>query len=115
MKMDLAKILFLVGIIGAIIVGLLEGVGAFSTTDMIIPTILALVGLGIGFMNITKKESTDFMIAVLMLLAAGTGASILSAFGLVTGVIGGIMKYLGIVLIPAGVVVGLKVIWEKSK
>lgn len=102
----------------AMLVGFLEGAGAFTLSgglEVLIPTLLVIMGLGIGFLNIQHGETVKFMLAAILISVVGFGSLTLSMLQLVTGIIGGILMYLGMVVAPAGIVVALKVLWSTSK
>ncbi len=65
--MNLTKIghwAFIVGIIIAVLAGFSE--------FYYLPTILFILGLIVGLLNITERESTPFLVAVITLLLIGT-------------------------------------------
>lgn len=99
---------FVIGIFGAIIFGLMEGLGIYSAPAMF-SIVLAIAGLIIGLMNIQLKERMIFMVAGLVIL----GSSV--AFALIPGISGllqAIFKYLAIVTAPAIAVVALMAIYK---
>ncbi|HME87404.1 MAG TPA: hypothetical protein VKE88_03260 [Candidatus Nanoarchaeia archaeon] len=63
-------------LIGAV-VSLLVGIGAFTTaawaTNNWIPVVLVVLGLAVGFANVSAKETTPFLVAAIALLAFGSG------------------------------------------
>ena len=114
---------FLLGIIIAIIVGLLATYAATSlgaTTLGVTTTIVVVLGLIVGFLNISEKQITPFLIAVIALavsgIAAGTASlgfinnAIPTLGTLVTNVVGNITIF----VVPAGIVVALKAIWDMA-
>lgn len=58
---------FLAGILIAVIAGLFADILKVETATLI----LAVLGLVVGFLNITAKEVTDFLVAAIALLLAG--------------------------------------------
>jgi hypothetical protein len=105
---------FLIGIIIAIIAGAYEAMWTLtqSTIDMV-SGVLVILGLVIGLLNITRKESTTFLIAVIALVvASGAGLGNLPIVG---GLAVTILKYIGITFAPAAVIVAIKTVWETAK
>jgi hypothetical protein len=58
---------FLAGVLIAVIAGLFADILKVETATLI----LAVLGLVIGFLNVTAKEVTEFLIAAIALLLAG--------------------------------------------
>ena len=110
-KIGISGIIYLIGIGGAIIVGLLQGLFATFEAPAIVATVFVVAGLLIGFLNITIKEAVPFMIATLMI---GIGAGIFAILPFVGTVITAILTNIAAVSIPAGTVVGVMTIVSKS-
>ena len=113
-KWTMNKILWTVGIVGAIVIGFLTGAGIWVANEMIL-TVMVLVGLGIGLMNVSHAESTQFMLSVIVLITAGTGAAVFGGLGIIGGIIGGVLTYIGAVAVPAGIVIALKTFTKTAK
>jgi hypothetical protein len=64
---------FLIGAIIAVLVGIGNAAGAGFTTNKWIPVILVILGLAVGLLNITVKETVAFLVAAVALLAFGAG------------------------------------------
>jgi|TARA_B100000315_G_C14553687_1_gene577114 hypothetical protein len=113
---------FLIGVVLAIIIGLsttLISIPALSTYSKQIYAILILLGIFVGFMNVTGKDSQTF-------LFAGTALVIVSRFGMdaVTGTLIGIgigdavSSVFGALLTlfaPATIIVALKTVFSIAK
>lgn len=125
MAMDNAKIgvyAFLLGIIIAVIVGLLAtyAVTALGTTTLgVTSAIVVVLGLVVGFLNISEKQITPFLVAVIALavsgIAAGTASltylNFIPTLGtLIANVVGNITMF----VVPAGIVVALKAVWDMA-
>lgn len=118
----LAARAFLVGVILAAIVGLstsLLNIPFFTAYSSQIYAILVLIGLFVGYMNASGKESQTFMIAGAVLV-------IVSRFGMesVTGslvgigvgeVVTSIFRALLVLFVPATIVVTLKTVFSISR
>lgn len=108
MKMEkIGEWSFLAGVVLAILLALL---GEFPYGGLL----LVVLGIIVGFLNITEKETPQFLIASLALLLPGT----IAKFGeiplvgnLVVDVLGNIAIFVG----PAAIVVALKTIWTLAK
>ena len=95
---------FLIGVILAVIFG-------FITAGTWLPTLLVVLGLIIGLVNITDKEVKPFM-------WAGTVLVIVSAFGgavFGTGYMATILNNMLMLFVPATVVVALKSVFSMAK
>ncbi len=99
---------FLIGVIIAIIVGL---VGPVATNQIVI-SILVILGLIVGFLNITSKEVMNFLIvgAVLVIVSA-FGRNVLSIIPAIASVLDAILA----LVVPAMVVVALKAVFALAK
>ncbi len=108
---SLAKIgswAFILGVIIAIVAGVLQPGGANPT----LTSLLIVLGLIVGFLNVTGKETTQFLLATVSLV-------IVSSFGgqvmgqvvqvgtYISGVLGAIMTF----VVPATIIVALKAIY----
>ena len=104
---------FILGVIIAIISGIAGG----AVTDYAGWIVLALVILGliVGFLNISQKEVNDFLIAAIALMAVGTAAQLVSidrVIPLLGTVIQSMVGYVAVFVAPAALVVSLKAIYN---
>ena len=102
---------FVIGIIGALVLGLLAGLGMFEA-GVTLTTVLVVAGLVIGFMNINASEAVPMMLAGLVI---GGGAGILSTLPLMGAVVVAILASLAKVVIPAVIVIAVKTVYDKAK
>lgn len=106
---------FVIGVIIAILLGLALPLGA--TTTAWLTSLLVVLGLIVGFMNVTGKETKEFLIvAAILVLVSFAGASenlgsVLYIGAYIKGIFNGIMAF----IVPATVVVGLKDILSLAK
>jgi hypothetical protein len=113
MELDLiGKWAFVIGLVIAILAALAGNVITATT----IALILFILGLVVGFLNIDKKNTTEFLVAVIALLILGV-----SSLGALS-VIGGTLAYLESILAnftafvaAAALVVSIKAIIVTSK
>jgi hypothetical protein len=112
--MELAKIgawAFLIGIVIAIIAGLAGSMLA-GMLPMIM-AILVLLGIIIGFLNVTEKETHQFLVAaVAIVIVSFMGGNVfmaLDATGFSLGtMIGSMLQNIMALVIPAVIIVALK-------
>jgi len=100
---------FIIGVILAIILGLF---GTYITTEVqtYVIYLLIILGLIVGFLNIAEKQSFDFLIAAIALLAVGgAGLELLPTIGLY---LGAILTNIAVFVAPAAVIVALKAIYS---
>lgn len=100
---------FLVGTLLAIVLGVFPA----ALPQLTVTSVLVVLGLIVGLVNITSKESHTFLLAAVALLVAGSAGY---------GVLPGIGNYLGSVLTnistfvaPAAIIVALKAIYDLAK
>jgi hypothetical protein len=113
---------FLIGVILALVVGLstsLIPIPALTAYSAEIYAILSILGLIVGFMNVTGKESQTFLLA-------GTVLVVVSKFGMesVTGsligigvgdTVSSIFASLLALFVPATIIVALKTVFSIAK
>lgn len=101
---------FLVGLVIAVIASFLTG---YETT---VALILFLLGLVVGFLNISEKDSSKFLIANIALLTGGIASmGALSMLGVVSTYLTAILGSFVAFVAAAALVVAIKVIVETSK
>jgi len=114
---------FLIGVILAIIIGItsstLISIPTLTTYSSSIYAILAILGIVVGFMNVTSKDSQTFLIAGAVLvivsnmgMTAVTGSLIGIGVGnVVTSVFGALLA----LFVPATIIVALKTVFGIAK
>jgi len=111
---------FIIGVLIAVVIGLLSGLqqtNLISWVPVEIWTIVTLaLGLIVGLLNISEKETTPFLVAV---IALGSAGALGSAFVILFpywpefgAVLGTILLQISAFAIPAGVVVALKAFYN---
>lgn len=106
------SLLFLAFMIGAFIIGLIQGItGVLTGTTWLLPS-LAVLGVLIGLLNITNKEALNFMVAVLVI---GIAAVTLGGLVFVGKFVAPALINFGTVVIPAGGIVAIKEIVAYSR
>jgi len=112
---------FLVGVIIVLILAIFSSSLSENVQGWAVAIIL-LVGLVVGFMNITRGESTKFILATVALVivssmgANAIGSSLMKLSFLSLGeILGNVLTYLMILIVPALIIVALKSIFEVAK
>ena len=105
---------FIGGVIIAVVLGLASSyLGAQAVAWL--TSLLVVLGLIAGFLNVSGKETKEFMLVgtVLIIAAFAGGASgILGGVQIIGSYLGGIFAHILAFVVPATVVVGLKDIWS---
>ena len=110
---------FLVGIILAVIIGLLNALHLLRSANSIFYLILVLIGALIGYLNAGDKDSTTFLFAsISLVIVGGMGNSTLvfiANLSPVLSVLNEIVRSLLVLFIPATIIVALKVVFSMAK
>jgi len=109
---------FLVGVAVAVLAALVTLVPSVALPGGWVAVVLVVLGLVVGFLNISDKESQPFLLAVVALLAAGTvgfkplvDQSELTVLGrLLTAVV----QNLATLVAPAAVILAVKSTWSMA-
>lgn len=102
---------FTIGVIIAIVLGLFS-VGAATPW---LASLLVILGLIVGFLNVTGKETQEFLlVATVLIIAAGLGgaSTTLGGVAVIGKYLAGIFTQLLAFVVPATVVVALKEVWR---
>jgi uncharacterized membrane protein len=112
MVMDMiGKWAFVIGVILAIAVGIL---GTMNTAVIVI---LMLLGLVIGFLNVTGKEAAQFLVAGVSIIIAGslgTGAFV-GMNNVVTTTLVSIFGAISVLVVPAVIIVAIREVFVLAK
>ena len=98
---------FIVGVVLAIIAGIIV------TNNPWIVLALVILGLVVGFLNITAKETTEFLVAAIALIAAGSAN--LTIIPYAGDYLTAILGYIAVFVAPAAIVVALKAVKELAE
>lgn len=93
---------FIIGLAIALIVGFL------GEASGIIVTVLVILGLIVGFLNVTDKEVHGFLVASIALLLAGGTGNLMSSVPIVGSFLSQILTNFAIFVAPAAIVVAVK-------
>ncbi len=109
---SLGSLSFLFGVLIAIIVGLVSSTSARVPTNTL-TSLLIVLGLIVGFLNITKKETNKFLMAsVSLVIVSAIGGGIIGDVLVIGQYIEGILVSLITFVVPAAIVVALKAIYS---
>jgi hypothetical protein len=99
---------FLVAVLLAVLAGLVPAL----QTDWVVWTLIIL-GLIVGFLNITAKETTEFLVATIALMLVGTaGLGVIPTAG---QMIKTILINIQAIVVPAALIVALKAIYALAQ
>lgn len=97
---------FLIGVILAIIIGL------FGVTNNVLIYVLVVIGLIVGLLNVADEETTPFLMSgAVLIIASALGQSELG----VISYLGGILRALLLIFVPATVIVAVKNVFSLAK
>ncbi len=113
---------FLAGVVLALLLGILSSTMPAGSAPVVI-MVLAVLGIIVGLVNITAKETHTFLVATIALLLAATAwtplITVLAIFGdmgtTVALWIGGFVTHLVAFISPAAFIVALKTIYLLAK
>ena len=101
--------LFLLGIVIALL-------AAFVNLNGVLVTVLILLGLLVGFLNVTADETTPFLLAVVALVVVNTfGGNILQGVEVVGPNLQAFLNAVVVFVVPATLVVALRAIYSLAK
>ncbi|MBW2981805.1 hypothetical protein KY343_02890 [Candidatus Woesearchaeota archaeon] len=110
----IGKWAFLIGVVLAIIAGIGAGAGATWAVNPWIALIIVILGLVIGFVNITASEVQPFLIAALALFAfsfANLGV-INTLIPYLGSVLNSAVSFIALLVGPAALVVALRAVYR---
>ncbi len=106
---------FLLGVLLAVVWAIIAVINQAVSTNTVVLSILVIIGIIVGLLNISAKETTQFLLAsVVLVIMFGFGSTYLglvgqgSAFNFIGQFLQGLLTYLMILVVPAGIVVALK-------
>ena len=99
---------FIVGLVVAVIAGIV------MPQNMIIIIILIVLGLVVGFLNITAKEIMLFLVATIALIVVGNVFAPLKTLS-IGEILGNILSYVATLMAPAAIVAAIKALWSVGK
>jgi hypothetical protein len=113
--MDKAKTMSMIGF-WAFIIGLVIALvaGIIAPNNAIVGIILLILGIIIGFLNVTAKEIMLFLIATIALILVGNAFAAITLGGIGT-FLGQILGYVSALMAPAAIITAIKALWSIGK
>ena len=99
---------FIIGLVIALVAGIT------MPQNAIIIIVLIILGLIIGFLNITSKEIMLFLVATIALVAVGNVFAPLTVLD-IGKFLGSILSYVATLMAPAAIVAAIKALWAVGK
>ena len=115
--------LFLIGILIAVVVGIIVGANWYSDTNLFIAAILAVLGFIVGVLSffamgsITHERVPTFLIAALTLVGIGALSSTwtFGSWGGLEPFFRNITQYIAVFAAPAAGLLAIRAIWDAGK
>jgi len=107
---------FIGGVVIAIVLGLFSS--ALGEAAVWLTSVLVILGLIVGFLNVAGKEIKEFLlVATVLIIAAGIGGAseTLNGVQFVGGYLSSVFTQLLAFVVPATIVVALKDVWALGK
>ena len=113
MEQKIGHYSFIGGVIIAVVLGLVPAT-TLGTAAVWLASLLVVLGLVVGFLNVTGKETKEFMmVATVLIIAAfaGGASDTLASVQTIGPYLAGIFTQILVFVVPATIVVGIKEIW----
>ncbi len=100
----------------AFIIGLIIAVvgGIVLPQNAILIVVLIILGIIIGFLNITAKEIMLFLVATIALVVVGNVFAPLTVLD-IGKVLGNMLSYVATLMAPAAIIAAVKALWALGK
>ncbi|MEA2038056.1 MAG: hypothetical protein U9O94_11215 [Nanoarchaeota archaeon] len=102
---------FIIGVIVSIILGVVS----LGTATPWLASLLVVLGLIVGFLNVTGKETREFLLVATVLVIAtsmGGASATLGGVEVIGPYLSGVFTQILAFVVPATVIVALKDIWK---
>jgi len=112
MERQMGEWAFIIGVLVAVVVSL------FTVSDTVagwLVLLLVVLGLIVGLLNVSEKETTPFLVAAAALLITGTAGGSLAIIPVIGGYLQDIVQNIAVFVAPAAIVVALKAIKSLAK
>jgi len=110
----IGSLAFLLGVVIAILAG--AGIASFAPSVAVwVPLVLVVLGLVVGFLNVSNKDMQPFLIAGIALIAIGIPGAALSTIPVIGILMVKILSAVSTFAAPAVLVVSLKAFYNLSK
>ena len=101
---------FLIGFLLAVLFGFLPDTWEGTAT-----LLLVILGLVVGFLNISEKESTPFLVAAAALMLTASAGSTLALIPYIGNFLQNAVEKIGVFIVPAAIVVAIKSVRSLAK
>lgn len=105
---------FIIGLVIALAVGIMAALGTAAAIMPATIIVLIILGLLIGFLNITAKEILLFLVATIALIVVGSVFAPLTTFS-VGKILDAILALVATLMAPAAIVAAIKALWAVGK
>lgn len=112
----IGKYAFIIGVVIAVLLGL--AIPGLAGATPLLTSLLVVLGLVVGFMNVHGKATKDFLlIATILVLVsyASSAGAILGSVQIIGKYLQGIFSSIMAFVVPAVLVVGLKAVYAMAK
>ncbi len=109
--MKIGEISFILGLVIAILAGIFV---SFTNSGWIVLALVVL-GLIVGFLNITEKETQPFLIASIALIVTAISGSMLTIIPFIGNALNAIVQNIAVFVAPAVIVVSIKAVYALAK
>lgn len=117
MEKQIGNYSFIIGVIIAVVLGL--ATPKLGTAQQWLWSLLVVLGLVVGFLNVSGKETKEFLwVTVALVVVAFAGSAQVNSWEkveLIGTYLKGIFDSILAFVVPASVVVALKDVWELAK
>ena len=118
MEKQIGNYSFIIGVILAVVLGLASQ--QLGTLQPWLWSLLVVLGLVVGFLNVSGKETKEFLlVTVALVVVAYAGSAQVNSWETQVKIIGpylkGIFDSILAFVVPSSVVVALKEVWELAK
>ena len=114
MESKMGEWAFIIGVLIAIAIGLFAGNLGQNLQGWLV-LLLVVLGLIVGLLNVSEKETTPFLVAAAALLITGTAGSSLAIIPVIGSYLQDIVMNIAVFVTPATIVVALKAIQSLAK
>ncbi len=110
---QVGKWAFIIGAVIAIITGIGAGLNQAWANNAWLTALMVVIGLVVGFVNITSKEVEGFLIASVAVLIANTAnlAALIPGVLQIGSILAGVVAKSLIVIAPAALIVALRTVY----
>ena len=117
MEKQVGDYAFIIGVIIAIVLGL--AASSLGAAADILSLLLVVLGIAVGFLNVTAKETKDFLwVTVALVVVASLGSAEVKDWEklrYISPYLSAVFNSILVFVVPASVVVALKSVWEMAK